>query len=101
MTHADPDAFVANLLFMLDLIRRGATDAEAIGWLKHGAPRGDGIEPGYIGCNVYLPKRLRVQVKERHREIRRLRAEGLTYAKIAGRVNLSESAVGKVCRKKT
>jgi len=99
MTHADPDLFMADLLFMLDLIRRGATDAEAVGWLKHDAPRGAGVEPGYICCNVYLPKRLRSQIKARHREIRRLRNEGLTYAKIAGRVNLSESAVGNLCRK--
>lgn len=99
MTHADPELFVEHLEFALDLVQRGATIPEAVDWLKHNAPRGDGVEPGYIGCAIYLPARLRTQMKERNREIGKLRAEGLTYAKIAGRVYLTESAVGKICRK--
>lgn len=100
MTHVDPDLFFVDLEFMLDLVQRGATRAEAMDWLKHDAPRGAGIEPGYIGCNVYFPERLRSQLKERHREIKQLRAEGLTYAAIAGRVSLSASTVGNLCRRR-
>jgi len=99
MTHADPDKFFEDLEFALDLIRRGATNAEAVGWLKHDAPRGAGIEPGYIGCSIYLPKRLRSQIKARHREVKVLREDGLTYARIGGRVNLSEGTVGNLCRR--
>lgn len=100
MTHADPDLFFVDLEFMLDLVQRGATPTEAMDWLKHDAPRGAGIEPGYIGCCIYFPKRLRSQLKERHREVKALREEGLTYAVIGGRVSLSDSAVGHLCRRK-
>jgi len=96
--HLNPDALDAHLDTMCDLVRDGATNAEAKAWLYCDAPHGPGIEPGVCGWRIYFPKKLRSKLPERHREIVALRKRGWRYEAISMAVNIPEGTVGQVCR---